>query len=250
MSGRLLVSLALLVLLVPATALLLYDEEITLADPEERGPDTVADRYAALVFRPEARAANFETIGLRGADRTEAAGLADTYARDLVAGDAERSRVRYLLGTAADPVDLQRALCGTGAEVSPIYGGLRYLVEEGKDGRFVLDPMRISSLERQRWADTSPIRRIHEEQELADERREQATPMALAAIVARRESDLLGGVPPWGTSLFGRWSWEDVGARYPQARAQVVRYLALLHVFVEEAVATEGFCPRGEKAAG
>ena len=94
----------------------------------------------------------------------------------------------------------------------------------------------------------SPIGDVYGKAELSDERREDATKMAIAAILEQREQDVLESYAPWGRGLLpGAWSWTKVNETYPGLSERVVEYFALMHLFVEYATSDEGLC--GEDGA-
>jgi len=161
--------------------------------------------------------------------------------------DRHLRKIQLLLDGAADPHAIASAICGQTTQVRPRYGALRFLVKEQQGRR---GPLRISSttgLEVQDWSQLAPINDVYGAAELSDNRKEDATLMALASILLAKESELLGGYKPWGRGLLpGAWSWAAVVKENPGIEEQVVEYVALMHLFVEQATADGGICGEGD----
>jgi hypothetical protein len=88
-----------------------------------------------------------------------------------------------------------------------------------------------------------PICDVYAKVELSDKRQEDATLMALAAILEGREEDILEGYSPWGRGILpGAWSWEKVVKNHPGIDERVVEYIAVMHLFVEKANVDGGIC--------
>lgn len=156
-------------------------------------------------------------------------------------------KIQLLLDGAPDPNAIAAAMCGQTSQVRPRYGALRFLVKE-KQGR--RDPIRISSstgLEVQEWSQLAPIADVYGKAELSDDRQDDATLMALAAILEGKEREILESYAPWGRGLLpGAWSWSKVAETHPGVGERVVEYLALMHLFVEQATADGGICGEEE----
>lgn len=216
---------------------LLYQEDV--APPEVTASHVVlkVDPLLQVRYTESNRKQNLKVFGLP--DRLAKAAL-DRMRR--IEMQHER-KIEILLNGAADPNALADALCGETAQVRPRYGALRFLVKEKQSRR---DPIRISSvtgLEVAEWALVAPIGDVYAEAELSDKRQEDATLMALAAILEGSEEDLLEGYKPWGRGILpGAWSWDGVMKKHPGVGERVVEYIAVMHLFVEKANADGGIC--------
>ncbi len=157
--------------------------------------------------------------------------------------DRHLRKVQLLLEGAPDPNAIAAALCGQTSHVRPRYGALRFLIKE-KQGR--RDPVRISrstGLELQEWSQVAPIADVYRVSELADNREDDATLMAIGAIISGNENALIDGYSPWGRSILpGAWSWSGVVKKHPGIDERVVEYFSLMHLFVEHATADGGIC--------
>ena len=216
---------------------LLYQEEV--APPEVITSHVVlkVDPLLQVRYTQSNRKQNLRVFGLD--ERMQKSAL-DRMRR--IEAQHER-KIEILLNGAADPNAVADALCGETAQVRPRYGALRLLVKEKQSRR---DPIRISSvtgLEVAEWALVAPIGDVYSRVELFDKREEDATLMALAAILEGRETDVLEGYSPWGRGILpGAWSWDGVVQKYPGIGERVVEYIAIMHLFVEKANVDGGIC--------
>ena len=154
-----------------------------------------------------------------------------------------KRKIEILVNNAPDPNALADALCGQTSQVRPRYGALRFLVKDNKGRRDPIQISRVTGLEEQDWSQVSPIGDVFVKVELSDERQDDATLMAIAAILANREQDALESYAPWGRGLLpGAWSWNKVNETFPGLSERVVEYFALMHLFVEYAMSDEGLC--------
>ena len=152
-------------------------------------------------------------------------------------------KIQILLNNASDPNALADALCGQTSMVRPRYAAMRFIVKDNKGRRDPVRISRITGLEEQDWSQVAPIGDVFGKVELSDERQDDATMMAIAAILEGREQDVLESYAPWGRGLLpGAWSWEKVNETYPGLSERVVEYFSLMHLFVEYAHADEGLC--------
>lgn len=169
--------------------------------------------------------------------------LAATLKEIRVTEEAHGEKMKRLLEDAAEPVELADALCGQTRHVRPRYGALRFLVTQDKSLRRPLNLQRVSQLERQDWAVTSPIDEVYRVVELGDDRHDDATLMGIAGIIAGKEKDVIERMAPWGRSLQpGGWSWSRVVKQNPGIEERVVNYFAMMHLAVEYATAEDGVC--------
>ena len=240
-SMRAMMALASVVMTIGVTGYLISKERVV--PPEVEGVHDVlkVDPLLTTSYTKGSRKRNMAAFGLsvplaaRAVDRMKR--IEDRHLR----------KIQLLLDGAADPNAIAGALCGQTTQVRPRYGALRFLVKE-KQGR--RDPIRISrstGLEVQVWAQVAPINDVYREAELIDKREEDATVMAIAAILLGKEESLIEGYKPWGHSILpGSWSWSAVASANAGVDERVVEYLALMHLFVEQATADGGICGEEE----
>ena len=160
--------------------------------------------------------------------------------RDL--DDRQKDRVTLLLQNVDDPAQLEDAFCGQTQQVRPRYGGLRFLVEETQDMRRPIQIDRISGFQRQKWTRTAPIDEVYRTAELGEDKHEDATLMALAALMLKKEDDLLEGRKPFGRGLASTWSWDTVKKQNPGIEDRLVEYFALMHLCWELMAGPGGQC--------
>jgi len=189
-----------------------------------------------LLYVSGNREQNFQAFGLDEALTVQAIKRTRQYEDNYI------DRIKALVEESPDPVELADALCGQTRQVRPRYGAVRFLIEEKSGRRQAIDIKRTSSLERQDWSLLSSIEAVYAEVELADERKDDATRMGLAAILANKESDLLDRHKPWGRGLTGNWSWDKVVEGNPGVEETIIEYFALLHLTVEVANGEDGIC--------
>jgi len=195
------------------------------------------DKLLDLEYTKANREANFKRMGMPD----ELAASTVQAARRLE--DAHRDKLKALLSSTGDPVSLGNALCGRTNQRRPRYAALAFLVEERKGERMVVNVARASSLKVQEWAVLSPIDKIYSKLELTDGRKDDATLMAIAGILAAQEETVLEGMKPWSDSVTGlRWSWSEVKKTYPTVEEKCIQYFALMHILVELAGEEGGLC--------
>lgn len=207
--------------------------------PSEFQPDHIklkSDPLLSLVPVPADREKNLKAFGLpdpmvkKTLDRI----------RDLE--DRKKDRLKLFLESVDDPTQIEDAFCGQTQELRPRYGALRFLVEEEQSTRRAISIDRVSGFKRQKWSLVSPIDEVYAVAELGDDKHEDATLMAVAAIMLNREEDLLNGYKPWGRGFAATWSWEQVKKQYPGAEDRLVEYFALMHLTWELMAGTGGLC--------
>ncbi len=152
-------------------------------------------------------------------------------------------RISAWFDNPAEPENLRDFVCGdTGKK--PRYWGLALLVTEDSSGqrRRVINPGKVQELEEQDWSLKAPINEVYRALELNLERKDDATRMGVAALMAGEEDLALEGVKPFGSGLVGSWSWSGAAALSPGLEERVITYFALLHLVLEEAWSEAGFC--------
>lgn len=160
--------------------------------------------------------------------------------RDL--DDRHKERIQLFLESMDDPTQIEDAFCGQTQQLRPRYGGLRFLVEEEQGMRRPISIDRVSGFKRQKWSLASPIDEVYRTAELGEEKHEDATLMAIAAIVLQKEDDLLNGYKPWGRGFAATWSWDDVKKQNPGIEDRMVEYFALMHLVWELMAGPGGLC--------
>jgi len=238
---RKIMSSASLVLFLSISGFLLAKEEVV--------PPEVTASHVALQVDPL-----LETRYTEGARKRNLAAFG--MPEPLVAKTIDRMRrieerhtrkIQLLLEGAADPNALAMAMCGQTSQIRPRYSAMRFLVVEAQGRREAIRVSRATGVEEQDWAQLSPITDVYGKAELSDGREEDATLMAVAAILTAKEADLLAAHAPWGSGLMpGSWSWERVVDLHPGIEERVVEYFALLHLFVEQATSDGGICGEEE----
>ena len=179
---------------------------------------------------------NMKTFGLDDAKAKQAS----KKVQDLQ--DDYGERLTVLLREAGDPNQLADALCGETQDVRPRYGALRYIINEEKGRRQVVNLRRVSGIEAQDWYLLSSVGEVYREAELLDDRQPDATVMAIAAILLAKESELLDHNAPWGRGIALQWSWDKVKKENAGVEERVIEYLATMHLLVELAQAEGGLC--------
>lgn len=216
---------------------LLATEEIAVGDEEADFVARQTDPLIDLVFSSSNREANLKAFGLEPGMVTAALDMARRYE-----DTGKVDRLRLLMTNAAEPTELADALCGQDTRVRPQYGAMRFLVAEVQGERRPVDLERVSSLQREDWSRASPIDGVYNDAELAQDRKADATLMAIAAILAGKEQDLLNGYKPWGRGLAATWSWKQVQKKVPGIEKRTLEYFVLMHLAVEVANEEGGIC--------
>lgn len=238
---RTILSVASLAMFVGVTIFLLSKEDIV---PPEVTASHVALQVDPLLdtrYTSGARKRNLESFGLPEAM------VARTIDRMRRIEDRHTRKIQLLLDGAADPNAVAMAMCGQTSQIRPRYSAMRFLVLEDQGRRDALRVSRATGIEDQDWSQLSPIADVYARAELSDGREENATLMAVAAIMSGKESDLLAGHSPWGSGLLpGSWSWEKVVELHPGVEERLVEYFAVMHLFVEQATSDGGICGEEE----
>lgn len=237
MTPRTFLNPALVAILIGVNVHLLLNEQVEQSAEKLRRENKPKDPLLDLRYTPSDRKANFKAFGMP--DEM----VAKTVSQTRFFEDKYKRKITLMLRDAAEPTAVADALCGQTNQVRPRYGALRFLVVEDKGLRHAIDLQRVSRLEKQEWAVRSPIDAVYSKIELASERQDDATLMAIAAIMSGREEDVQQGHAPWGSGLVpGSWSWKRVKKEEPGIEKRLVDYFALMELFVEIATGDEGIC--------
>ena len=232
---------ACLVMSIGVTGYLLYKEQIVPPEVTATHVALKADPLLQTRYTEGRRKTNMKAFGL-----TESM-QASAIERMRRIEQEHKRKIEILVNNAPDPNSLAGALCGQTSQIRPRYGALRFLVKENKGRRDPIQISRVTGLEQQDWSQVAPIGDVFGKLELSEERQEDATLMAIAAILEQREQDALESYAPWGRGLLpGAWSWTKVNETYPGLSERVVEYFALMHLFVEYATSDDGLCGEDE----
>jgi len=204
---------------------------------------TPKDPLLSLQYLKTLRESNFKAFGMD----EEMASATARRARQIE--DRHGEHLAALLAAVSDVDALIASFCGQTEGMRPRYGALRFLVEEVGDSRKLINLRRASELERQEWSLIAPIDGVYTELELNEDRKEDATLMAFAAILAGEERKVLEGTSPWGRNLLsGSWSWGEVQQEHRGIAEVVMDYAATMHVAVELVTRDGGMCGGVEAA--
>jgi hypothetical protein len=157
--------------------------------------------------------------------------LADAAANHAArfAGQTERFR-KVLEEQSAEMTDV---LCPSEKLPQP-YSMLAYLVYEEASIRYVADPAMMQRLERNPWFDTENIEGLHNAFERVENRRQEATLMAISAGLLNREDAALEGVSPWyrGRGI-GSWGFQRLERSEPRITRLAIEYFGFMHFLTE-----------------
>ncbi len=245
MSGRMLLSLAVLVLMLAANGYLVFLElregesgqnRIAPAEQKVRHDMARQDPLLDLRYAASERQANLQAFGL---PEPLVARTLDTMNR---LEDRYGERLGVAIDAVAEPKEFADALCGRTSDLRPRYGALRFIVEENRGAREVIDLQRTTELARQEWSRADLILEVYGRLELGDDRKPDAPLMAVAAILLGKEKEAIESLPPWDRSTLGTWDWEEVKDKHPGIEERVREYFALMHLTAELAQAQGGSC--------
>lgn len=221
---------------------LLFDEEIVQPDAVTQKEQRRQDALFGMGFSAAEREGNLGKMGF-GPDEVKSilARIGDLEEKYKVK-DPNLNQIAVRIESADDQDGLAAAFCGTGSTLPVRYAALAYLVEE-RDGRLkAVEVDEKSAFQFEEWARAARIQAAYEEGELTKDRKEDATRMVLAAILARDEGTLLERKSPWGGGFLSGWSWSDVKKKHPGIDKRLQDYVAVLHLALETANAEGGLC--------
>lgn len=243
MSGRSIATLLFLVVGGAVAVGVLVDEQPPPSRDAPVAQAAVADPLAGLRFDPTQRESNLQRIGFEEPERAAVLARIDALAQAYAVGQGDEDRVRQRLGETEDEARLLAAVCGQGSALPVRYGAMEFLLTKD-DGQLRAIDLRESSggLLPGAWFESARVASVYEKAELSSDRKADATRMALAAVMAGKQEDLLGDRAPWGRGLFSGWSWEKVKAGNPGVDVRLYEYVALLHLVLEGATADGGLC--------
>ncbi len=201
------------------------EDEIQLADPE----------VARLVYRKVNRAGNLEKMGLSGDLLSAALDSLDRY------GASKDAWFAIFDSDDTATVAVAEALCPGGALPQP-YAGLGVLVRMVSD-RAELAQVADQKLEGQPWYDPVLAKALYSEWELRRDRAEDATVMAVSAMLLNEPYRALKREFPWGRGIITSGGTDDVMREFPRAERVLPEYFALMHFLAELAADPDrGLC--------
>jgi hypothetical protein len=225
-----------LALLVGVDAYLVIKERVAPSEQKARHLAIREDPLITLKYTRGNREANLTAFGF-DADMTA---RALDRLRDL--DDRHREKLRILLEQAPEPTDLADSICGQTNQVRPRYGAFRFFVAEDRGQRDPVRISRVSGLQWQDWSKVAPLSEVYAHTELAEDRKEDATRMSMAAVLVQKEEDLLNDYAPWGRGLVSTWSWKRLVEENPGITERLVETVALIHLSLEIAHGEGGLC--------
>ncbi len=177
-------------------------------------------------------------------------GLSDPEAEDVqrrINGINEdwSAAIKNLLQNAPEPDTLADAVCGSSSRgLPPRWAAMDFLIEQ-KDGKLrVVELADYAEMVSQGWMPDYRVPSVYDRSERRASREDDATRMGLAAILSGHHEQLLQGESPWGSGLFGGWSWKEVIQENPGVQETVYAYLGLMHLTIELAQGEGGICGR------
>lgn len=221
---------------------LLFDEEIVAPDAVTQKEERAKDELFGMRFNAAEREGNIGKMGFGPEEiRAILARIGDLEEKYRVK-DPKFNQIAVRIEAADDQDGLAAAFCGTGSTLPVRYAALAYLVEE-RDGRLkAVDVDEVSSFQYAEWAKAARIQAAYEGGDRTKDRKEDATRMVLAAILARDEATLLERKSPWGGGFLSGWSWGDVKKKHPGIEKRLNDYVALMHLALETANVEGGLC--------
>ncbi len=240
MNGRLVAALVALMVLVPVTGGLLYDEKIAARTDVADAAVAIGDPLAALKFVPSQRESNFAAMGFDAKQVGEILTRVGALEKRLNIGDPAQDTIRVLIDQTDDPTIMENSLCGRASPAR--YTALQLLVEEDGEELRVRDLSGMPNFEVQDWYSRDRPFALVTGIELVENREPDATRMGLGAVFARQVPMVLDRKPPWGPALFKNWSWEKVKDKWPGVEGKVQAYAALLHLTLENVTGDGGLC--------
>jgi hypothetical protein len=202
----------------------------------EQAERTYADQLADILYTPSDRMGNFAAFGLEPSQGSAAIAKLERYEKKY------RNKVRALIRDAEEDnsSEIVATFCLHSTELRPRYAAVKYLIKESNKKRQVIDLRRASMIEEQPWAGSVSIDYIYKELELRADPKANSATMFAAAMLTGSEDLLVQRIEPWGEG--GSWKWSGVLKEHKEVEAEVVEYLALMHLFVEVAMASDGIC--------
>jgi len=218
---------------VMVNAYLIYKEFVPI--PAALASRVQPDVLPLLSYIKTQRTVNLTQMGLSAADIDEAERHFKEYDRD------KESFFKMFDHDDTEMVQVAGALC-PGGELPQPYSALAVLVSEANRQRTVITS-RTESLSVQPWFDSSAARNLYKEWQQVRDPQDDATVMAISAMLMGETPKALKREAPWGRELFSDASFTTVKRAYPPARQLVPEYFAMMHFMSELASDdTRGIC--------
>ncbi len=233
MSRAIVVAIAVFLLALINGALIFKEKRI----PAQKSAEAIArieDAMNDASYISSARQANLQAIGLDAAQARRAGARITELERDHAV------KLRTWMQIYGDPDQLAQMLCTEGA-LPPRYGALFFFVQEGRT-RIPVKLETMTELAVQQWAERvnqDLVREVYKAVDRVDGRKKDASIMALAAILLKKEQALLNAESPWGPRS---WSWSEVRQKNPGIEERVIEYLAVMHLAAETALGEGDVC--------
>jgi hypothetical protein len=136
--------------------------------------------------------------------------------------------------------DVLTALCP--GDLPQPYSAAKILVSSGVGGKKSVITSAASDLPVQSWFDATAARNLFEQWEQGD-RQEDATVMAVTALLIDKSDEALRPSGVWGRGIFGNPDVADLFRQYPAHLDMVVEYFVLMHFLTELATdPRDGIC--------
>jgi hypothetical protein len=215
---------SLLVLAVVFNSVLMYLERLPTPEVRDELNKLYDEPLRKLTYLPGNRRNNLKVMGMTD-------DLADAAANHAARFAPQTERFRKMLEEhSAEMTDI---LCPSEKLPQP-YSMLAYLVYEDNAVRYVVDPGTMQKLERNSWFDTENIPGLYDAFERVENRRTEASLMAVAAVLLNREDAALEGVSPWyrGRGI-GSWGFQRLQNSEPRITALAIEYFGFMHFLTE-----------------
>lgn len=222
-------TLAIAAFLINSVLILQEDMPTPPTDPQL---EKIREPLLELAYTRTNRRQNLETMGLD----TELADLAARYSERL-----ETEQKKWDAVLASDATKLAGALCPN-KEVPQPYAMLEFLVYEDAQKRYVVEPIKITGLERQPWFEASIVPSLYDKFERTERRKSDATLMAVSAALVGMESQAVDGMSPWSMGALGTWSYPTLEKQHRRVRRMVIEYFGFMHYLTERANRPGGIC--------
>ncbi len=226
---------------------LMVDEEIVEVDAKTKVEQNQQDALFGMQFAASQREANFQKMGFSEEEVAALAKKVGVLEEKYHTKDPDQDVVTVRIEAATDQDELAAALCGTNASLPVRYSALKFLMVEKGGGIRAADLDEVSSLEIQQWAKAARVEAVYEAAEVTTDRKDDATRMGIAAVIAGTEATelLLEKKAPFGRGVFAGWDWGAVQKKFPGIKDKLIEYVALLHLVGEVANGDKGMCNTG-----
>jgi hypothetical protein len=221
---------------------LLLNEEIVPPDKQTKAEARMNDPLFGRQFTASQRETNVREYGFGPEEVAEILKKISALEERYRVKDPEFNQIEVRIEAASDPDALVSAFCGTGSTLPVRYAAMPFLVAEKGEQLKAVDVDEISAFEFQDWAKRARVQAVYEDAELNKDRNEDATRMAMAAVLVKDEQTLLEHKSPWGRGVFSGWSWDGVQKKHTGVRTRLIEYVSLMHLVLEVANREGGLC--------